>query len=323
MEEPTAATLLARAAALYGVGHADLTPLGAFESDVYSFDGPNGPSILKVIAQEHRDPGQVQAEVDWLLALIEEGVPVAAPLPATTGRHVEYLPDHERVLIAFRRAPGVTTRPVDWTDERLESWGELLGRLHAHSRTWSPPGERRRTLAQQSYAVNAAEVMPDDPGFTRAALELLDAAAPLLSHGPDSGLIHADLHHGNMLLHEGSWTAIDFDDCSYGSYAFDLAMPLYYMVKAQRAVPAEEAAARFLPPFLAGFRRYAPDPLGGAEAVAACLNLRQAELVVALRTKLSDDRWTDYLREVEVMLRTAVTQGEEVLSVAALRRWLE
>jgi Ser/Thr protein kinase RdoA (MazF antagonist) len=171
--------------------------------------------------------------------------------------------------------------------------------------------------------MHVAEVMPEEPAFTRAALGLLDRAAPLLAHGADSGLIHADLHQHNMLLDGESWTAIDFDDCSYGSYAFDLAMPLFYMLRAQRAVPAAEAAARFLPPFLRGFRRHAPDPADGAEAVATCLNLRQAELVVALRMKIADDEWTDYLRGVEHDLRTRVADGTDVLSVRELRRWLE
>lgn len=317
-----AASDLFTAAALYGVGAGDLTPLGAFESNVYSFDGPHGPSILKVIAEEHRVRDQVQAEVDWLLALGEAGVPVSQPLRAESGKFVEQLPATSRVLLAFRRAPGVATRPPEWTEARLEAWGELLGQLQAHSRTWTPPGQRRKTLAEQSYAANVEEVMRDYPAFTRKTLELMDAAAPLLTHGLDSGLIHADLHQHNLLLHDEAWTAIDFDDCSYGSYAFDLAMPFFYMLRAQRDVPAADAAARLLPPFMRGFRRHAPEPLDGAEAIAICLNLRQAELVVALRTKLKDDQWTEYLRDVERQLRTSVAEGEDVLSVRELRRWL-
>ena len=314
---------LAAAAALFGVTADDLTPLGSFESDVYSFDGPHGPSILKVIAEEHRLPDQVTAEVDWLMALLEAGVSVAEPLEGVWGRHVEHLPEAQRVVVAFRRAPGVTTRPLDWTDARLEAWGALLGKLQAHSRTWTPPGERRGTIAGQSYAAKVEEVMMDDPAFTTAALELIDMAAPLLTHGNDSGLIHADLHQHNLLLHEEQWTAIDFDDCGYASYAFDLAMPLFYMLSAQRGVEAAAAASSLLPPFLRGFRRHAPDPQGGAEAVAACLNLRQAELVVALHANTAADEWTDYLREVERLLRGNVTGRKEVLSVKELRRWLE
>jgi len=317
---------LTEAAERYGVTAAEMTPLGAFESDVYSFEGPNGPSILKVIAEEHRSAEQVMAEVEWLLALNEVGVPVAEPLTAVDGAFVSTLSDPTRVLVAFRRAPGVTTRPPDWTDARLESWGEVLGRLHAHSRSWSAPHPRRGTLAEHTYSLHVAEVVPDDPAFVAAAEQILAAAAPLLTHGPGSGLIHADLHHSNMLLHEERWTAIDFDDCAYGSYAFDLAMPLYYAIFSERDVPADVAAGRFLPPFLRGFRRHAPDPEGGAEAVALSLTLRHAELVAALRSKLGTDldgeRWSDPYRRAERSMRQTVIEGRETLTVAELRRWL-
>ena len=317
---------LTEAAGLYGVAATDLTELGAFESDVYSFDGPRGPSILKVIAVEHRTAEQVLAEVEWLLALVEAGVPVAEPLPAVDGEYVGSLAESGHVLVAFKRAPGATTRPPDWTDARLESWGEVLGRLHAHSRAWSAPHPRRRTLAEHTYSLHVAEVVPDDPEFVAAAEQLLAAAAPLLTHGPGSGLIHADLHHSNMLLHEERWTAIDFDDCAYGSYAFDLAMPLYYAIFSERDVPADVAAGRFLPPFLRGFRRHAPDPEGGAEAVALSLALRHAELVAALRTKFGTDldgeRWSDPYRRAEQSMRRTVVEGRETLTVAELRRWL-
>ena len=121
---------LAAAAALFGVTADDLTPLGSFESDVYSFDGPHGPSILKVIAEEHRLPGQVTAEVDWLLALLEAGVSVAEPLEGVWGRHVEYLPEARRVVSA-----GIGS---DVTTKRLLSGAEPVGKLSIS--TASPPG---------------------------------------------------------------------------------------------------------------------------------------------------------------------------------------
>lgn len=43
------------------------------------------------------------------------------------------------------------------------------------------------------------------------------------------GMIHADLHFGNILWQQQNLTAIDFDDCGWGSYLYDLAVPSYYM----------------------------------------------------------------------------------------------
>lgn len=39
------------------------------------------------------------------------------------------------------------------------------------------------------------------------------------------GLIHADLHFGNIVLVNKKIAAIDFDDCGYGFFAYDLVIP--------------------------------------------------------------------------------------------------
>jgi Ser/Thr protein kinase RdoA (MazF antagonist) len=44
------------------------------------------------------------------------------------------------------------------------------------------------------------------------------------------GLIHADLHFGNIVSNGKSLGAIDFDDCGYGFFAYDLVIP-YLSVK--------------------------------------------------------------------------------------------
>jgi Ser/Thr protein kinase RdoA (MazF antagonist) len=38
------------------------------------------------------------------------------------------------------------------------------------------------------------------------------------------GLIHADLHFGNLLFDKGQISAIDFDDCGFGFFVYDLAV---------------------------------------------------------------------------------------------------
>lgn len=312
---------LTAAATLYGAAPDSFESLGAFESDVYRYDGPHGPAVLKVMAPGHRTPQQVQGEVDWLLALIEAGVSVSRPLPSVTGRWVEELDDGS-VLVAFAEAPGSLVKPADWTEARIEAWGELLGRLQAHGRSWTPTGPRRQTLLEHTYLTRSAEFVADDPDFVRASEELARAATEVLSEGADSGLIHADLHGGNLLMHDESWTAIDFDDCGYGAFAFDLAMPIYYAVRSQRDAEPAEAGARFVPPFMRGFRRHSPDPAGGVDAIALSMMVRDAELVTVLRAKLKAEDWNDRMREIESRLRTRVKAGAPVLEPELLERWL-
>jgi Ser/Thr protein kinase RdoA (MazF antagonist) len=52
-----------------------------------------------------------------------------------------------------------------------------------------------------------------------------------LPRGADSyGLIHADPEPWNMLLHNGEITFVDFDECCYHWFVFDLAVALMYAV---------------------------------------------------------------------------------------------
>jgi len=56
--------------------------------------------------------------------------------------------------------------------------------------------------------------------------------------GPDRfGLIHADLRLANLLLHDGDVSVIDFDDCGYGWYMYDLGSALSF-VEHKEYVPA-------------------------------------------------------------------------------------
>jgi hypothetical protein len=80
-------------------------------------------------------------------------------------------------------------------------------------------------------------------------LERFRVAFDRLGTGPDVfGLVHADLHQFNVLLHRGQVRAIDFDDCCFGHYLYDLAVALVG-AGPWRTTPGMRAA------FLAGYRR--------------------------------------------------------------------
>ena len=51
------------------------------------------------------------------------------------------------------------------------------------------------------------------------------------------GLIHADMHFGNVLFMNQDMGVIDFDDCGYGSYIYDIVIPIImteHMLKAKK-----------------------------------------------------------------------------------------
>ena len=67
-----------------------------------------------------------------------------------------------------------------------------------------------------------------------------------LGESQDHGVIHADFHFENVLFQNGEVHAIDFDDCCFGHYLYDIAVPLEYGVNREA--------------FLRGYKRVHPLP---------------------------------------------------------------
>jgi Ser/Thr protein kinase RdoA (MazF antagonist) len=89
------------------------------------------------------------------------------------------------------------------------------------------------------------------------------------------GLIHADLCLGeesNVLFHKGQARPIDFDDCGYGHWIYDLAVPLAHWQTAAQWATYRQA-------LLGGYARVRP--LSGPPGVGA--HLAHLELFMAAR----------------------------------------
>lgn len=311
-----------RLALRFGLDPERLETLDGFESEVLAAHGDDGPAILKVMHPDHRTPAQVQAEVDWLLALRSDGIPVAAPLPSRDGAWLVSEGEPPRIAVAYARTPGRHLAPDEWTPELVRAHGRLLGQLQAHARSWTPPGPRRARWLDHRPLERAPEALPDDGSFLAAVAEVSACVAERVPQGAgDLGLIHADLHAWNVLVDEdGSLTAIDFDDAVIGPYLYDLVIPLYYAVNMCRDRDPGEAAEAFLEPYLAGFDEVAPRPAGGADAVAAVLAMRQADLAIFVRLDVPEERWDDDLRAAVQRLRDQTAARREVVPRSVLRR---
>jgi Ser/Thr protein kinase RdoA (MazF antagonist) len=134
------------------------------------------------------------------------------------------------------------------------------------------------------------------------------------------GIIHADLHPWNFLVDEDRLCAIDFDDAVIGPYLYDLTIPLYYAVATRPDTDPTEAAEAFLTPYLAGFDRFAPRPPGDADAVAALLALRQADLATFLHLNVPPERRDAHLHAAAVRLRDRTARRYELVPRSVLAR---
>jgi Ser/Thr protein kinase RdoA (MazF antagonist) len=312
-----------RVAPAFGLDPDRLEFLDALVAEVLVADGPDGPVVLKVMDPGHRSVEEAQAEIDWQRALLEAGIPVARPLRARDGTDVVVAGDPPRIAVAYRRSPGRHLEPAEWTPDRFEAHGRLLGRMQAHARRWRLPAGRRRDGWLDHRALERApEALPGDGAFLEAAAEVATRVRAEVPTPDDHvGLIHADLHAWNVLVdEEGGLTAIDFDDTVIGPYLYDLAIPLYYAVTTRRDQDPGAVAEAFLEPFLAGFDAIAPRPPGGADGIAALLAMRQCDLAIFVHLEVPPERWDDELRAAATRLRDRTATRHEVVPIDVLRR---
>jgi Ser/Thr protein kinase RdoA (MazF antagonist) len=167
-----------------------------------------------------------------------------------------------RVCALFRWQPGGFLYER-LTPAHLASVGMFTAHMHEHAVHWKPPrdfvrgrvdnltSETRRdeliephalmsqAIAEHTGLEDAARAAalvtelcsPEDGALVAEAAAAIRRVQVELGSGPEVfGLIHADLHQENYLFRRerrgGGVCVIDFDDCGYGHYLFDLNVTL-------------------------------------------------------------------------------------------------
>ena len=228
---------------------------------VWAADGAR--YVLRVHRPGQHTTKAIQSELLWLTALrqdttlnLPQPVPTQADAPLTVAE-AEGVPE-PRVCVLFRWLPGRFLED-QLTPAHLERVGMLTARLHEHTAQWQPPdhfvrgrvdvltAEARRSSHVDPHTATLAELeqrptdedaerclrlvtelcSADDGAVVRRAIERIQRVLRELGYGADTfGLIHADLHQENYCFDRGRVCAIDFDDCGFGHYLFDLNVTL-------------------------------------------------------------------------------------------------
>ncbi len=249
--------ILHQAMLRYGIPDGSIHPLDGFESFIYEYERRNETGILRIGHSLRRGRTLVQAEVDWLNYLADGGAAVARLITSDNGKMVEVVEDGEGgefVAAAFSKAPGRTPWEVGWTPERWQSYGRLIGRVHALSKTYllPEPGRRRPEWDDDSMQEVERNLPETEALAVQKYQELVDYLRCLPKDGESYGLVHYDPHEANLLMDDaGQLTLIDFDDCAYCWYVYDIAIVLFYSSMGQEDKQAFIDAV--MPPFLRGY----------------------------------------------------------------------
>lgn len=248
----------------------DLIPVWISENITFRVtdDRDGGAYVLRLHRPGYHDLGALNSERQWTGALAATGIGAPVGLRARDGAWFVpiWIPQTGETRYA-----GLT----HWSEgERLAElleregpaeapgWFRQLGAaaagLHDQASVWTPPAGFTR------HALDAEGLMGEAPWWGRfwespllsapektlAAKTRPRIAAALNRLGHDRsvfGLIHADLHPGNVLVSGDRLTVIDFDDAAFGWHAYDLAVAIFHLQPEPNFALAQAA-------LLAGYR---------------------------------------------------------------------
>jgi Ser/Thr protein kinase RdoA (MazF antagonist) len=233
-----------RALALYGIEARTLSLLNHVFNTTFTVIGPDSAlyvlHILRPLedaSSEARERARVESEL-WWLDEVRTDVGVVVPVPVRT-------PDGAGVVAVEDVTPPRLCTRFHWVDGRflrhrftpaqLEAVGRLTARLHQHSThlrvpAWfdRPRVDRADVETEERVArLFAGGVSGAAAAVIHSAFQQVRAAQHQLGETSDTfGLIHADIHQMNYLFHDGDMRLIDFGDCGWGHYLYDLAVTL-------------------------------------------------------------------------------------------------
>jgi len=243
------------------------------------------PVVLRIYRPGGRSPAEIRSELAWMNAIRQEaGSLLPAVIPAPDGREIMQITGKPALepcyAVLFSCAPG--REPAD---DELAAWfptlGAITARLHQHARSWTPPPwfERPRwdlatTLGDRPHW-GPWHASVTDAEERRQMQRLADVVTARLTRFGDRperfGLVHADLRLANLLVDGERITVIDFEDCGFSWYLYDLACALTF--NEGRGDVGELIAA-----WVDGYRQIAPLSIADETEIDSLLMLRRLML---------------------------------------------
>jgi amicoumacin kinase len=279
--------ILQEAIQRYGIDKDQIKPLDAFENFIYEFERGGNGYILRIGHSSRKSEALIQGEVDWINYLSRGGVCVARAIPSESGKPVEVIDDGQGgqfLVTAFVRAEGQPPWDAGWTTERYETYGELLGKMHALALDYEPMPAYRRPEWDDAGMKCVELYLPETEVIAHQKYQsLLKYIYNLPKDKSSYGLIHQDAHQNNFFIDaSGKLTLFDFDDCVYSWFVNDIAIVLFYIsMDAQKfGYPTVNAFTQeFMTHFLRGYRRaaYTLD-VNWLKEIPYFLKLRELEL---------------------------------------------
>lgn len=231
--------LAALALAQYPIQVKDIHFVNHGENTTFRIQSRRGLQyLLRIHRDNYHTKAAIEEEISWLNSLSKAGLSVPKPVISKNHEFVETVSNSDfqnsRYCSLFHWIEG---RFIDKSisPKHLFQVGALLAELQkrsprfsvAHRRYWTSKGLMGSKPKFGSIdlldgvSTKQQKIISQARKFVFAKLQQFEKKFP-----ERQGLIHADLHFGNILTVGENLGAIDFDDCGFGFHAYDLVIPL-------------------------------------------------------------------------------------------------
>ena len=280
--------LIARALPAYGLAEdTPLTLLNRSENETWRA----GDLVLRLHRDGYHTKPEIASELAWLTAL--QGLPGLSAVRPIAGAQGLVTELDGRFLVAFALIEGQELQPGDDLARWFAPLGEITAHLHLQSRGWTPPqGFTRKRwdvetiLGPQPHWGHWRQAQGLDAqgeALLARATKALATKLHAYGTGPETfGLIHADLRLANLMVDGNRLTAIDFDDCGFGWWAYDLASALSF-------IETDPRLPNLIAAWVNGYTRIAPLRAEDRAMIPSLIFLRRVLLTAWLSTRADSD----------------------------------
>lgn len=221
--------------------------------------------ILRVGRPHYHSKIEIESELAWLKSIDEHSsIQVSLPILGGNGEYIQEVVYENDIyyctLFTFLEGTAPDENNEDDLINQFEILGEITAQLHEQS-----INQREKLATIKRLAWNYETILGPAPkwgrwqdgrGITKERQELFEKVSAKIKKRLDQfgkspgryGLIHSDLRLANLLVDGDQIKVIDFDDCGFGYYLYDLATSLSF-IEHKPYVPSLVAA------WLKGYRK--------------------------------------------------------------------
>jgi Ser/Thr protein kinase RdoA (MazF antagonist) len=203
---------------------------------IYYFQMNGNPHYLRFIHEEDNSIDNIQAEIDFMLYLLDKGYATVAPVHSRHGQWIETISTQYGRYhgVVFEQAKGEHMPLDQMSDFHFEEWGKSLAYLHFLSESYTPKATSRRSWVDTlNFISSVLQSHPQEVEALQECERIRTWLSELPTGAGHTGLIHYDFETDNVfyIKDESRFSAIDFDDSMYHWFMMDITSTLTDLIE--------------------------------------------------------------------------------------------